>query len=181
MTSTLCAGRALPLPVHLKIHLVAGHVCVTEKRGEADLRPEWETAQWCFCVCVSVFVRLCWLHKSLIHGTHNDKKSSCPCGCRVRVSGRVSVRGTESKPQLHDCVYYVEMQPAISPSSSAQTSLRRSKADLTESLQHSGLLTYLVDTQRKRRWPLPLPRCHYCVHKHSLVSIKWLSTNVADI
>lgn len=55
MTSTLRAGRALPLPVHLKIHLVAGHVCVTEKRGEADSRPEWETARWCVCVSLCVF------------------------------------------------------------------------------------------------------------------------------
>ena len=74
MTPTLCAGRALPLPVYLKIHLVAGHVCVTEGQAERDLRPECKMA-W---VHVCVFVCLCWLYESFIHVAPSDRKSSCP-------------------------------------------------------------------------------------------------------
>lgn len=60
MTSTLCAGRALPLPVYLKIHLVAEHVCVhVWDRGEGlrGLRPNVRRFEY-MCVC------LCWLYKT---------------------------------------------------------------------------------------------------------------------
>lgn len=108
MTSTLCAGRALPLPVYLKIHLVAGHVCDGAGR---DLRPKCEMARVCVCVFLCVFADSI---KALYMG-HRVTGRAAVLVTTMCVSVCVCVWGKDSDPQLHDCIYNVELQFTITP------------------------------------------------------------------
>ena len=98
MTSTQCAGRVLPLPVYLKIHLVAGQV-YDEPRESRGLNVRW--LELCICVFANSIKAL--------HMVRSDRKSSCDhCEC-------VCGRDRDRDPQLHDCVYYVEKPFTLCP------------------------------------------------------------------
>lgn len=182
MTSTLCAGRALPLPVHLKKHLVAGHVCDWGMCGERFKAWMWDGSSVCASFCVfadamkasymghAVTGRAAVLVAAVcVHVRVHMRACVCLCACMC-----VGKRELSYASWLYllcwDEIHYYSSFISVSKSGNREKQVSQ--------YHFSTPSCYLVYTQRKRRWPPPLPHCPYCLLKCSRVPMKWALSNL---
>lgn len=150
MTSTQSAGRALPLPVYLKTHLVAGQAYdgLRESRG---LNVRW--LELCVCVFANTIKAL--------HMVRSDRKSSCD-RCE-RVCGRDGE--TENLSFMTASI--------MLRSRSLFVLCRQCKRGKQIAQYHLSSLTVTLRSEERRCPPL-LPHVPCCLLKCSQVPMKRL-------
>lgn len=180
MTSTLCAGRALPLPVYLKIHLVAGWVCVWHREGRRLFRPKQERWFECMCVCLCrLYEAVCLSLRDVAHCPLWQEEQLSLCDRHVCAHVWACVTGGKELTLSFMTVSImssstVHCYPSVICVSSSEA---EEKSLSNTALIALWLLPYLFYFQRKRRWPPPLPHCLYCPLKYSWVPMKWLRSH----